>query len=117
MAYELTGIEEYREVANKQMQILLGINPLGKVFITEVGHNPIKNPHYRPIGINNQAPAGLTVKGPTHDELFVEKIFNNRAPAPFKSYVDEVRAHWCNEPDIEVQGHLIGLAAYFHLRK
>jgi hypothetical protein len=42
------------------------------------------------------------------------KIFPGVPPPPALAYVDENRAHWCNEPDIEVQGHLIGLAAYFH---
>jgi len=35
-------------------------------------------------------------------------------PPPEKAYIDVVTAHWCNETDIEVQGHLIGLSAYFH---
>lgn len=113
MAYELTGIKVFQEVAIRQMHIVLGANPLGKVFITEVGSNPVRNPHYRPFSINNMAPAGLTVKGPTHDRQFVEKIFDNNPPPPLKAYVDVTHAHWCNEPDIEVQGHLIGLAAYF----
>lgn len=113
MAYEFTENVKYFDVALRQMHILLGANPLGKVFITELGDNPIKNPHYRPFSINNKAPIGLTVKGPTLDSHFIERFFKDTPPPPLKSYVDVTNSHWCNEPDIEVQGHLIGLCAYF----
>lgn len=114
MAAELTGHKTYSEVALRQLHFILGANPLGKVFITGVGSNPVLNPHYRPFSIRNLAPPGLTVKGPTHDQQFVQNTFKGTPPPPEKSYVDIVTAHQCNEPDIELQGHLIGLVAYFY---
>jgi endoglucanase len=117
MAFELTGGARYRETALRQLHFVLGANPLGKVLATGIGSNPVRNPHYGPFFTRTQhpAPPGLLVKGPTHDAQFIEKIYQGRIPPPpEKAYVDAVNAHWCNEPDIEVQGHLIGLAAYFH---
>lgn len=117
MAFELTGRLTYREVALRQFHFILGANPLGKVFITGVGSNPVKNPHYRPVSIKNQTPPGLLVKGPTLDPEFILKIYKGSSPSPEKSYEDITNAHWCNEPDIEVQAHLIGMAAYFYANK
>ncbi len=113
MASELTGQQSFREVALRQLDFILGANPLGKVFITGIGSNPVRNPHYRPTSIKNQTPPGLLVKGPTHDPEFLLKIYKGSSPPPEKSYEDIVALHWCNEPDIEVQAHLIEMAAYF----
>lgn len=117
MAFELTGRAPYREAALRQLHFVLGANPLGKVFVTGAGSNPVRNPHYGPFFNHSKlsAPPGLLVKGPTHDRQFIGKIYRGRTPPPpQKAHVDMSGAHWCNEPDIEVQGHLIGLAAYFH---
>jgi endoglucanase len=97
------------------LHFILGRNPLGKVFVTGIGSNPVRNPHYRPYVIRRQSPPGLLVKGPTLDPVFIEKGIRpryNSPPPAMKSYVDVTSTHWCNEPDIEVQGHLIGLLAW-----
>lgn len=119
MASELTGQPSYREVALRQLPFILGANPLGKVFVTGVGSTPVRNPHYRPFSIHQQAPPGLTVKGPTIDAQFLLSTYmlsryKGSTPTPEKSYVDIVGAHCCNEPDIEIQAHLIGMSAYFY---
>ena len=115
MASELLGRPDYRQVALNQLHFALGRNPLGKVFVTGLGSNPVCNPHYRARGDGQQAPPGLLIKGPTLDEDFLSKVIPSRFKAPLppmKSYVDEAVTHWCNEPDIEVQGHLIGMLAW-----
>ncbi len=112
MAYRLTGHAPYLETARQQLHYVLGANPLGKVYVTGIGSNPVMNPHYRPLSISHKTPPGLLVKGPTHDPSFLKR-FTGPVPPPAKSYMDIVPAHQCNEPDIEVQAHLIGLAACF----
>ena len=115
MAFELTGEIAYRQTALDQLHFLLGRNPLGKVFVTGIGSDPVRNPHYRPFSIRQQTPPGLLVKGPTLDPEFLTKTILPRFKSPLppmKSYVDEVAAYCCNEPDIEVQGHLIGMLAW-----
>ena len=115
MASEVLHEAGYRQVALDQLHFVLGRNPLGKVFVTGLGSNPVCNPHYRPFSIRQQAPPGLLVKGPTLDPQFLEKTILPRFKTPLppmKSYVDQVATHWCNEPDIEVQGHLIGMLAW-----
>jgi len=75
----------------------------------------VRNPHYRPCSIRQQSPPGLLVKRPTLDPTFLAKTILPRFKVPLppmKSYVDQVTTHWCNEPDIEVQGHLIGMLAW-----
>ena len=83
--------------------------------MTGIGSDPVRNPHYRPFSIRQQTPPGLLVKGPTLDPEFLTKTILPRFKSPLppmKSYVDEVAAYCCNEPDIEVQGHLIGMLAW-----
>jgi endoglucanase len=114
MASELTGETAYRQAALDQVHFIFGRNPLGKVFATGLGSNPVCHPHYRP-SYGKTPPPGLLVKGPTLDPAFLAKgiipRFKNPVP-PMKSYLDLQNTHWCNEPDIEVQGHLIGLLAW-----
>jgi len=116
MASELLLDTAYRRVALDQLHFVLGRNPLGKVFATRLGSNPVRSLHYRPRQQDlKQAPPGLLVKGPTLDPEFLKKTILPRFKAPLppmKSYVDGWANHWCNEPDIEVQGHFIGLLAW-----
>lgn len=116
MASELLRLADYRRVALDQLHFVLGRNPLGKVFATGLGSNPVRDPHYRPcVQAKNDPPPGLLVKGPTLDPEFLKKTILPRFKVPLppmKSYVDGWANHWCNEPDIEVQGHLIGLLAW-----
>jgi endoglucanase len=113
-AYELTKDIAYRNAAVDQLHILLGRNALGKVFITGVGSLPVTAPHYRPFNIKNTAPPGLPVKGPTHDETYLDKNYSGTYPPPAKAYDDNYNKHWVNEPDIEVMGYLIAFSAYLY---
>jgi endoglucanase len=114
MASELTGDTAYRRAALDQLHFILGRNPLGKVLATGIGSNPVRDPHYRPSH-GKTPPPGLLVKGPTLDPQFHAKAiklrFKNPPPA-MKSYLDQWSSHWCNEPDVEVQGHFIGMLAW-----
>ena len=79
--------------------------------------NGIHAPYYRPYTIRELASIGLTVKGPTHDGEFLRRTFREKGrplPPPMKAYTDHRSTHWCNEPEIEVQGYLVLFAGYFH---
>ena len=43
-AYQLTGDDKYREAALRSAAVSLGANPLGAVYITGVGQNPVRHP-------------------------------------------------------------------------
>ncbi len=113
--HRLTGNRDYLRVARRQLDYVLGVNPLDQLYVTGLEPNGIQAPHYRPYSIRHLAPVGLTVKGPTHDPEFLQKTYAGRpVPPPMKAYVDRPTSHWCNEPDIEVQGYLVLFAGYFH---
>ena len=115
LLHHLTGDGDYLRVVRRQLDYVLGANPIDKLFVTGMQPNGIQAPHYRPYSIRARAPVGLTVKGPTHDSQFLQKVYGGRpVPAPMKAYVDRQTAHWCNEPDIELQGYLALFAGYFH---
>jgi endoglucanase len=115
--HHLTGDLDSLRVARRQLDYILGANPLDKLFITGMEPNGIRAPHYRPYSIRELAPVGLTVKGPTHDGQFLQKVYKDKGrpvPPPMKAYFDRRTDHWCNEPDIEVQGYLVLFLGYFH---
>ena len=117
MLNHLADKPEYLRVARRQLDYILGANPLSKLFVTGMEPRGITTPHYRPFVIKNLAPVGFTVKGPTNDAEFIAKTYTDEGkavPPPMKAYVDNRGAHWCNEPDIELQGYLVFFTGYFH---
>lgn len=143
MAGKMLNKEEYIQGAQDQLHYILGRNPLGKVFVTGLGSNPVRFPHHRPSYAAGCTPPGMLVKGATHDMHFLTKyrkgcylppteIYEHddniggepfyykdfpendiQLPAPAKTYIDDASAHQCNETDIEVQGYLIAVMGYF----
>jgi len=47
LMWKLTGEQHYIDVVSQMMDYALGLNPLGKCFMTGVGFNRVKNPHDR----------------------------------------------------------------------
>jgi endoglucanase len=43
-AYQLSGDERYRRAVLRSASVGLGANPLGQVFLTGIGHNPVRHP-------------------------------------------------------------------------
>ena len=47
LMWKLTGEQRYIDTVSQMMDYALGLNPLGKCFLTGVGFNRVKNPHDR----------------------------------------------------------------------
>lgn len=47
LMWKLTGEQHYIDAVSQMMDYALGLNPLGKCFITGLGFNRVKNPHDR----------------------------------------------------------------------
>lgn len=47
LMWKLTGEQKYIDAVSQMMDYALGLNPLGKCFMTGVGFNRVKNPHDR----------------------------------------------------------------------
>ena len=63
LAYKLTGNAYYKDAAERQIDYLLGQNPLGTCFVTGWGTVSPQHPHHRPSVAKNSAMPGMVVGG------------------------------------------------------
>ncbi|MBE3577326.1 MAG: glycoside hydrolase family 9 protein [Limnochordales bacterium] len=96
------------EIALRQLDWVLGANPLGKSFVTGVGANPVLHPHHRLSEALKRGVPGLLVGGPNSSAE--DKV----APAGLgpKSYVDVASAYSVNEPAIDYNAPLVFVVGY-----
>lgn len=97
MAYDLTGDERYFEAAKRQVDYLLGCNPLNICYVTGFGTKSVKNSHHRPSGALKNIMPGMLAGGPSEwlaDEVAKVKLQNK---PPLQCYIDEQGSYCTNE--------------------
>lgn len=102
---QLTGSDDFDNLALLNRDFILGRNPWGKSFITNVGTDFPKKVHHQIAFFNNGNIPGALVSGPAPDSLFTKfnftipdndlKIFNTSA-----IYSDDLQNFLTNEPTI-----------------
>lgn len=119
MAYLYTGDREFEETAYRQMNYILGSNPLDISYVTGYGKGSFRNPHNRPTaadGIDEPIP-GFVSGGPNGhpaDEYAVREI--PEGTAPMKCYLDVCECYSLNEITIYWNSPMVFLTAYFTRR-
>lgn len=94
------GRKDYTEYAQKQLDVLMGVNALGISYVTGNGYYRCNYPHLRPTatdGIEECIP-GMVIGGPNQNP--VEPTARDYIPAgtpPMKSYVDREEFYSLNE--------------------
>lgn len=108
LAHYLSPHPEWVQIAERQLDWVLGSNPLGKSFITGVGANPVEHPHHRFSAALGKAVPGLLVGGPN------SRAEDRVAPAGLGplSYIDETAAYSVNEPAIDYNAPLVVLVGF-----
>ena len=97
LAYQLTGDSSYLAGADKQLNYLLGTNPVGTSFFTGYGTVSPQNPHHRPSMVAGQAMKGMLVGGVDSAlEDSAAKAYCQDLPAA-KRYVDNSESYSTNE--------------------
>ena len=97
LAYKLTGNSEYLNGAQKQLDYLLGTNPLGTSFVTGYGSVSPQNPHHRPSMVAGKAMKGMLVGGVNQNlEDSAAKAYC-RDNANAKRYIDNAESYSTNE--------------------
>jgi endoglucanase len=111
MAANVTGDEYYAEIARKQLDYLLGTNPLGYCYVTGYGTFAPQNPHHRPSQVKGSAMTGMLVGGPNKnlDDPYAAAVLSAASPA--MCYVDNVQSYSTNEISIYWNSPLIYLLA------
>ncbi|MDR0903181.1 MAG: glycoside hydrolase family 9 protein [Ruminococcus sp.] len=83
---------EFRIIARRNLNYILGANPLNKCFVTGFGQNPVRRPRHTLSAVHPDIPplAGMAVCGANNDRLFDNylKWQLPRGTPPAKSYGD-----------------------------
>lgn len=111
LAYDLSKNTDYYEAAKKQLDYILGCNPLNICYITGEGVNSTKNPHHRPSGFIGKTMPGMLAGGPCaglHDAVAKEML---QGKAPLSCYIDNIQSYSTNEIAIYWNSPLVYIVA------
>ena len=117
VAWDLTGRTEYYEAAKKQIDYVLGCNPMNICYVTGFGTNTVKHPHHRPSGATNQTMPGMLSGGPCEGlfDLCVKEKLGPLNPPPLRCYIDEYPSYSTNEIAIYWNSTFVYVAAKLKL--
>lgn len=97
MAYSISKKEEFKKAAKKQIDYILGCNPLDLCYITCQGSRYPVNPHHRPSGASGKLMPGMLSGGPSEwlqDECAKENL---QGQPPLKCFIDAQPSYSTNE--------------------
>ena len=112
MAYKLTGNEDYRLAAKRQLDYLFGVNTNSYCFLTGYGTQSPEHPHHRPSQAVGKCMKGMLVGGP---DSFLEDVYAKATLAGLpkaRCYVDNEQSYSCNEITIYWNSPLVYLLAW-----
>jgi endoglucanase len=101
----------YVETALDNLHYLLGRNTFSLSFVTQVGANPVRHPHHRPSGADNNAEPwpGLLSGGPNHGRQDAAMRNLSADLPPAKMFLDDQGAYSANEVAINWNAPLVFL--------
>ena len=113
MVYDLTDESEYKELAKRQMDYLLGANNLGYCFVTGYGTLSPKHPHHRPSQVAKEAVSGMLVGGPDSglEDSYAKAVLFGQPAA--MCYADNEQTYSTNEVAIYWNSSFILLMSAF----
>ncbi|HHU52271.1 MAG TPA: glycosyl hydrolase family 5 [Firmicutes bacterium] len=103
LAHQLRPNPEYLEAALAQLDFVLGLNPLSKCFVAQLGTNTVRNPHHRLVASRRKPLPGLVVGGPNNNS---ESLVEPANQGPF-SYADAQNSYSSNETAIDYNAAFI----------
>lgn len=113
VANALQPDRRYIDVALDNLHYLLGRNTLSLCFVTQVGSNPVRHPHHRPSGADENAEPwpGLLSGGPNSrpQDPAMRKLPPDLPPA--RMYLDEQDSYASNEVAINWNAPLVFVLA------
>ncbi len=97
LAYKLSGEQEYKDLADYQVDYIMGMNICGYSFLTGFGENAAAHPHHRPSQFAEHAVPGMVVGGPNGEPADPYALSLLFGEAPAKCYCDNDTAYSINE--------------------
>ena len=98
-AWDITGDSKYYEAAKKQIDYILGCNPMDVCYVTGFGTNTVKYPHHRPSAATKKTMPGMISGGPCeglYDACAKEKLGPLNLP-PLRCFIDDYASYSTNE--------------------
>ena len=113
-AGRLSGKKEFINASVRQLDYILGANPLDQSYVTGYGTKPLMNPHNRPTVADNITDPipGFVSGGPNRnraDQEVKEQI--PEGTAPMKCFIDDWKSYSTNEITIYWNSPLVLLLA------
>ena len=104
--------DDYINIANEQLNYLLGKNTLGISFVTGFGTVFSEHPHHRPSMNSEHAVEGMLVGGVNQnlDDNFAQALLYDKPSA--KCYIDNAESYSTNEITIYWNSPLVNLLSY-----
>ncbi|MBE2184557.1 MAG: glycoside hydrolase family 9 protein [Anaerolineae bacterium] len=119
MANELFPDERFIHAALQQVQYVMGVNPLAKMYISGIGSDPMLHPHHNVSYHNQQAVPGFVTEGAnsqnTGGDAALEMLWEIGVP-PALRYTDNWESWASNEPTIDANATFIALLAHWAQR-
>ena len=109
----------YEHAARAQVQYIFGVNPLGKMYFTGLGANPVEHPHHNVSYHFRQAVPGWVGEGANGaieegagGDAVLEALWAAGVPTAL-CYKDDWQSWATNEPTIDANASFVALASYF----
>ena len=97
MAYDLTGRKEFLEAAKRQIDYILGCNPVNYCYVTGAGTKQVIHPHHRPSGASGRVYPGMLSGGPCAGLLDAYAKEHLTGQPPLKCFADAQPSYSTNE--------------------
>ncbi|MBO5504640.1 MAG: glycoside hydrolase family 9 protein [Lachnospiraceae bacterium] len=108
-AHELAPGEGFKDAAQRQLDYLLGANPMNICYVTGEGTAPMQHPHHRPSQARGEAVPGMLSGGPNTglQDPVAASVLQGMPPA--KCFVDNDGSYSTNEVAIYWNSPLVCL--------
>ena len=111
LAYDIFGNKRYYEAAKRQLDYLMGCNPMNVCYVTGYGTNTVHNPHHRPSGASGATMPGMLSGGPS--EWLADEVAKThlQGKPPLQCFIDIQGSYSTNEVAIYWNSPLVYLVA------
>ena len=110
-AWRLTGKNDYRIAAERQLHYLLGVNPVDTCYVSCFGSNPMLHPHHRPSVALGVCQPGMLSGGAASGMMDAcTREYLQGQPAG-KSFIDKYESYSTNEICVYWNSPMVALLA------
>lgn len=96
-AYTMNKDRQTLDDAAQQLHYLLGVNPMGRCYVSGFGSKPMRHPHHRPSVARGQAVPGMLSGGPCQGLADARAKELLQGCEPGKCYLDDAFSYSTNE--------------------